>query len=106
MSDLNKTEPDLLGDDARFDDLMFRLRKTGIGKSVSASEWEEVEVFINDNLLTEERIMKEYNCGKSVGDEQAVNRIKLVLMEKASLEFIHGHDDKAKQLRELAREIK
>lgn len=96
---------DLLGGDARFHELMHRLRETGIGKSVSASEWNEVTEFIDENIPTEDRIQKEYECGWKVGNKQAREEIKTWLINKAADHFKSGKDDEAKRLRELANTI-
>jgi hypothetical protein len=72
---------------------------------VSASEWSEVEDFINENLMTDDRITKEYESGRKVGEEQTRNAIKARLLDKAADKFKVGKDDEARQLRELAIQI-
>ena len=95
----------MIGDDARFDELMNRLKATGIGKSVSAFEWEEVENFIEENILTEEKIMKQYESGKHIGERDAKERITHFLFQKASAHFVAGRDREAEQMRSIANEV-
>lgn len=81
---------------------MRRLHDTGIGKSVSASEWCEVEEFIAKNIITEARIQKEYECGKATGVAEGRNQAKTFLLTKAIEAFKASHDEEAVRLRKLA----
>lgn len=97
---------DLLGGDARFDELMKRLRETGIGKSVSASEWCEVEDFIGENIRTDGCVNQdEWNSGHKAGVASARAEVKQWLLGKAAEAFKAGKDEDAKRLRELANTI-
>ena len=95
----------MISDDARFDELINRLKASGVGKSVSASEWQEVEDFLIENLKTEEWSMKEYLCGKAHGEEEATEKIKQSLLKIAADHFTSGRDREAEQLRSIANAI-
>lgn len=98
--------PEITGD-ARIDELLWRLRASGLGKSVSASEWEEVQEHLIENLLTDERITKEYNAGYRTGQENARDLAETYILDAASEFFKTGKDDeRAKQLRNLATKVK
>jgi hypothetical protein len=95
-----------LGGDARFDELMKRLRETGIGKSVSASEWCEVEDFINENIRPEGVVnQEEWDRGHKAGVASGRAEIKTWLINKAADAFKAGKDEDAKRLRELANTV-
>lgn len=96
------SDKELIGDDVRFDELMHRLRETGIGKSVSVSEWAEVVEFLDENIWDEDRIMKEWESGKKTGEEQAKAQCKKWLLDGAAEAFTKGNDEDAKRLRNLA----
>lgn len=98
-------DAEILGDDKRFNELMRRLEKTGVGKCVSASEWQDVENFIRENLITEERITKEYDSGKSVGIEQARNIVQAWLIGLSAEKFMANKDDEAKHFREMSKTV-
>jgi hypothetical protein len=104
---MSKPEPEEITEDKRIDELLERLRATGIGKSVSASEWQEVVDFLNEYLMTEDLIMKEYNCGRKTGMENARDLAVGCIMEAAAEIFKTGKDDeKAQQLRNLSKKVK
>lgn len=93
--------------DQRIDDLLDRLRASGIGKSVSSSEWQEVVDHLDENLMTDERIMKEYDCGRVTGMENARDLAFNCILDTASEIFKTGKDDeRAQQLRNLAKKVK
>jgi hypothetical protein len=106
MPDKNKsTDPEITGD-ARIDELLERVRKTSVGKSVSASEWDEIVQHIGENLMTDDRIMKEYDCGRKTGLENAASAAEAKLLDLAADEFKAGKDDaKASSMRRLAKQI-
>lgn len=105
MAEQNKTDPDITGD-ARIDELLERVRKTSLGKSVSASEWDEIMTWIAENMITEERIMKEYECGRKTGIENATSVVEAKILDLAAEEFKAGkNDEKANSMRRLAKEI-
>ena len=95
----------MISDDARFDELINRLKASGVGKSVSASEWQEVEDFLIENLKTDEWSMKEYLCGKAHGEDEATDKIKHSLLQMAADHFTSGRDREAEQLRSIANAI-
>lgn len=93
----------LIGNDERFDELIHWMKDASVGKSISASEFEEVVDFLNENLITEERIMREYNCGVKTGVENEQTRIKKLILEKAAEKFIEGKDEDARKIRDLVK---
>ena len=96
---------DLLGEDPRFAELMARVEKTSVGKSVSASEWQEIMTFIGENLITDDRIMKEYGSGLTTGRDDKKGQVVRWLEEKAAALFIQKKDEEARSLRKLAGEV-
>ena len=93
----------ILGGDARFSELMWRLHASGLGKSVSASEWEEVEDFIDKNTMTEREFnQKEYDFGYKAGVDQTRLSIKEMLLAEAAEKFKVARDEEAKFIRRLA----
>lgn len=95
-----------LGGDARFHELMHRLRATGIGKSVSASEWQEVEDFIEENIRPEKLVnQEEWDRGHKAGVTCGRAEIKTWLLGKATDAFKAGKDEDAKRLRDLANTV-
>jgi hypothetical protein len=105
----NKTEiaPGDITGDGRIDELLERLRACGISKAVSASEWQEVVDYLSENLMTEERIMKEYNCGRVTGMENARDLAASCILDTAAEIFKMGKDDEqAQQLRNLSKKVK
>lgn len=104
---MSKATNDLLGANARFDELMHRLKASGIGKSVSASEWQEVEEFIRENVLTKAVFDQiEYNKGYRTGHAEAIEAVKSLILTLAAESFKTGSDDKAHFLRDLSNSIK
>jgi hypothetical protein len=105
----NSTEiaPGDITGDKRIDDLLERLRASGMGKAVSASEWQEVVDYLAENLMTEEKIMKEYDCGRSTGMENARDLAAACILDTAAEIFRMGKDDEqAQQLRNLSKKVK
>lgn len=74
----------------------------------------EIEAHLTDNPpMTEERIMKEYEAGKKVGEEQERGRIAKMIEEIACQFFLAEDHDRsntngelASRYRDLARRIK
>lgn len=94
----------LLGGDARFAELMTRLKQTGIGKAVSASEWSEVEEFIEENIRPEGMVnQEEYNKGWDAGCACGVQRASTTLLKLAADLFTSGKDEEARRMRDLAK---
>jgi hypothetical protein len=90
---------ELLGGNARFDELMGRVRVTSMGKSVSASEWQEIEEFIHENVLTKERLEKEV---RPVARAEALEGLKNFVLHAAGEHFKTGQDEVARALRDFA----
>jgi hypothetical protein len=107
MPDKSKPEPDpIITGDSRIDELLARVRKTSIGKSVSASEWDEITTWIDENMITEDRIMREYNSGRHTGIENSAQAAEAKLLDLAAEEFKRGKDDeKASDIRRLAKDV-
>lgn len=110
MSDQPKAVEELIGDDRHFDDLMRHLYEAGVAKEpgvklglpMSPAKWAEVLKFIKDNLMTEERIMREYLAGKTVGVTQERDSVRNELNAMAGNAFVNKRDDEARMLRDLA----
>jgi hypothetical protein len=97
---------ELLGGNVRFDELMGRVRVTSMGKAVSASEWQEIEEFIQENLLTKERLEKEaLALCRDVAREQVQKRLRDLILQTAAEHFKTGQDEVAKELRDCANKL-
>jgi hypothetical protein len=95
-----------LGGDPRFHELMHNLRAATIGKGVSASEWQEIKTFIEENIRPEGVVnQEEWDKGHKAGVASARAGIKTWLINKATDDFKAGKDEDAKRLRELANSI-
>lgn len=91
---------EILGKDKKFDAIMRRTLQCCTG-----NEAQYVENFLNENLITDERITKEYNCGHATGIETEHHRVKTLLPNMAAENFKSGKDDVAKMIREIANKI-
>lgn len=108
-----EAEDAVIGGDARFNQLMRRLCAYGVEGGgahpqhsfLKQAEWQEVLTFLRENIMTEERIMKEYRCGYEAGSENAAKTIQRKLAERASALFIANKDTEAKDMRALAKEV-
>jgi hypothetical protein len=106
--------PYLTGD-KRIDELLERVRecmmrsKTGL----NGNEWQEIINYLKENLMTEERIQKEYESGLSTGKECERNRIAKMVEGIACQLFLaedydrsHTNSELASRYRDLAKRIK
>lgn len=90
--------------DARFKELMGRVRATALGQSVSASEWQEIEDYICEEMESAHD-QAEYDKGYAAGEESKRESIKFKILAQAAELFTKGEDTEAKKLRALAHEI-
>lgn len=76
---------DLTGD-ADVDRILGLIRTVYVINGATGKEWNIVAKYVADNLMTDERITKEYDAGKAVGAEQERNRI-VKMVEKIACDF-------------------
>ncbi len=69
---------------------------------IPATDWEILFNYINNETLTEDRIMKEYESGRKAGIDNENARIKKLLLKDAADYFIAGDNEKANLFRNYA----
>lgn len=66
---------------------------------------EKVFTFLSDNLITDDRIMKEYDAGRAVGLDTARRQIVAMIRDDAAKYFLKNDDEQADRYRDLAAKI-